>query len=130
MFESVVVKELEEPAPSIVALVEEATRRRGEEPRRREAERSEWEIREAERKRAEAQKESRAELLSIIQKWSVAREFESFFQHLERGIKAVDQPDRSALLERLARARSIFGGIDRPEHFTEWLTPEEQLEEP
>lgn len=63
-------------------------------------------------------------------KWSVAREFESFFQHLERGIKAVDRPDRSALLERLARARSIFGGIDRPEHFTEWLTPEEQLEKP
>ena len=53
-----------------------------------------------------------------------------FFQELERRIQAVDQPDRSALLERLARARSLFGGTDTLVHFNEWLTPEQQFEEP
>lgn len=119
-------RQLAREASTIRGLVDEATRKHEEEMRVWEEQKKKWAIEEAERKRVEAHKESRAELVSMIQKWSTARELESFFQDLERRIQAADQADQKALLERLSRARSLFGGTDTLAHFRGWLTPEDR----
>lgn len=127
---SSIPKELGREAPTVRRLIDEAARKHEEEIRLWEEQRKKWAIEAAERKRTEAHKESRAELLSIIQKWSAARDFESFFQDLERRIQSADEPDKTALLDRLSMARSLFGGTNTLEHFGGWLTPEERFKAP
>ncbi|HEY3349027.1 MAG TPA: hypothetical protein VGM13_04575 [Thermoanaerobaculia bacterium] len=124
---SAVVKELEAASPSIVIEVAEAAHRREEEVRRWEAERKEWEIRETARKKAEAEKESRQDLLAIVQKWSLACQIEAFFKDLERRTAESDEASRTELSSRLSRARALLGGIDALAHFEEWASPEELL---
>ena len=110
-----------------MVLVEEADRRRAEEHRRWKVERQEWEIREAARKGAEAEKESRQDLLAIVEKWSLACQIEAFFKDLESRAAESDEASRTELAGRLNRARALLGGVDALAHFEEWESPEDLL---
>jgi hypothetical protein len=44
----------------------------------------------------------------------------------KRRARDVDDDERERLLDRLERARSLFGGVDALQHFLAWKTPEER----
>jgi len=75
---------LESAAPEIVKLTEEAERQAEQRKREREAQEHEWERQEQERRRAQALKDSREQLLSIVEAWARARQLEDFFVELPR----------------------------------------------
>lgn len=117
---------LEAGAPEIVKLVEEAER---EAERRRlawEAEEKEERRREQERRRAEAVKNSREQLLSIVEGWARARRLEDFFAEMGEASKRAGEQEAAEIKQRLARARELFGGPEAVNHFRAWKTPEER----
>ncbi|HXG71027.1 MAG TPA: hypothetical protein VNJ04_10520, partial [Gemmatimonadaceae bacterium] len=73
-----IAKELEAAAPVISALVEEGQRQAEIERERWALQRREHARQEAERRRVEALKDSREQLLAIVDKWALARQIETF----------------------------------------------------
>jgi hypothetical protein len=112
-----IAKELEAAAPIIAGLVEEGERQAEIERQRWEVERREHARQEAERRRAQALKDSREQLLAIVDKWGVARQIETFFEEATRAAKGMPEHESLALLARLNRARELLGGVDPLGHF-------------
>jgi hypothetical protein len=54
---------------------------------------------------------------------------EKFFGDLTAARDRLTDEQRATMDERFTRARSLFGGSEAIEHFSEWRTPEEHLEE-
>lgn len=121
-----VVRELEQAAPTIADLVKEAERKAEIERKKWEVQREQWAREEAERRWVQAQKDSREELLNIIERWALATRIESFFENVTQGIDGVADDERGELLERLDRARELFGGPDALRWFRSWKLPEER----
>lgn len=117
---------LEQQAPVIVRLAEEAERRAEEARIRWEAEHREYLRREAERRHQQAIKASREELLAIVEGWALATRLEDFFEDVEEGAATLAEDEREALVTRLQRARELFGGPEAVKHFRRWKTPEER----
>lgn len=122
-----IVKELECEAPAIVELVAEGHRQAEIERQRWQEQMENWRREEDEHRRQEALKASQADLLAIINAWAEATRIEAFFLDAESRAADLREDERAALLERLARARQIVGGIDALERFREWRMPEERL---
>ncbi len=118
---------LEDQAPAIVRMVEEAQRQAEEARVRAEAEYRERMRREAERRYQQAIEEGRKELLTIVDGWALATRLEQFFAEVARGAVTLDQVERGALEARLDHARELFGGPDAIGHFRRWRTAEERL---
>jgi hypothetical protein len=95
--------------------------------RRREAQERERQQQERERQQAEAQEHSREQLLEIVEKWSLARSIEAFFDDALRRSKDLDAEHLAAIKDRLAKARAMLGALDALARFRQWKTPEELL---
>ena len=121
-----IVLELESAAVTIATLVEEGERQAEVERRKWEAEQEKWKREEAERRRVRNVKESREQLVGIIDAWNVAKGIEGFFEDAERRAGDLGDDERERLLDRLQRARSLLGGVDALEHFLAWKAPEER----
>jgi len=121
-----IVRELKEAAVVIARLVEEGERQA-------EIERQKWEAQqeirrreEAERRAAQALKESREELLQIIDRWGRANRIEQFFRDAEQRAAGLGDEERLRLLDRLKLAREMVGSVDALEHFLAWRSPDER----
>jgi len=96
--------------------------------------RRQWEIQKAiqeqeerERREKEAYKESREQLLAIVDRWALARRIEDFFQDLERRAAGLEDAEQAALAARLQEAREMLGTMDALRHFSAWRSPGERL---
>jgi len=121
-----IASELERAAVDIARMVEEGERQA-------ELQRKRWEIEEvwrckieAERRAAEARKESRDEIFQIISEWEKVNQIEQFFRVAEQQAASLGEEDRDRLLERLRLARELVGSIDALDHFLKWKSPEER----
>ena len=85
-----------------------------------------WEREEAERRTAKALKESKEELLAIIEMWATSKRLEEFFADAEHNMKNLAEGERTHSMERLRRARKLIGSTDALERFQSWKAPEER----
>src|SRR5690606_2770369 len=69
------------------------------------------------RLRAQALRESKAQLLEIAERWALAQRLGAFFAEIERSLSTQDGESRELLEARLAEARALLGGADALEHF-------------
>jgi len=114
------VKALEAAVPTIVSLREEAQKQAEIEHQRWEAQWREYEKQEQERRRTQALKESREQLIAIVEAWSFARSFESFVEDMQQRVSTLPAEQRDAVLGRVAQARAMLGGIHTLNHFQKW----------
>jgi hypothetical protein len=121
-----IVKELERAAASVARLVEEGERQAEIERKQWEVQQEQWRREEAERRAAKALKESRVELLQIIDGWAESKRIEQFFQDAERRTANLSDNERLKILERLKRARELVGSVDVLDHFMVWRSPDER----
>ncbi|MEY6432964.1 hypothetical protein ABC977_11155 [Thioalkalicoccus limnaeus] len=121
-----IVRELEKATVEIARLVEERERHAEIARQRWEAQREQWRREEEARRAAKAQKDSKEELLQVIDTWAEAKRLGAFFADAER--RAQDLPDeqRERTKERLRRARALIGSTDALERFDAWRAPEER----
>lgn len=121
-----IVRELEKATVEIARLVEEGERQAEIERQRWEAQREQWRREEEARRAAKALKDSKEELLQVIDGWAESKRLEEFFADAER--RAQDLPDeqRERTIERLRQARALIGSTDPLERFDTWLAPEER----
>ena len=85
-----------------------------------------WRREEEARRAAKALKDSKEELLQIIDTWAEAKRLEAFFADAE--CRARDLPDgqKERTIERLRQARALVGSTDALERFDAWRAPEER----
>ena len=121
-----IVRELVKATVDIARLVEEGERQAELERQRWAAQMEQWEREEAERRAAKVLKESKEELLEIIETWATAKRLEEFFTDAEHRLEDLPEDERAPKMERLRRARKLIGSIDALERFQSWKTPEER----
>ncbi len=123
---SAIVKELEQAVVDVARLVEEGERQAELERQRWEARQAQWRREEAERQAAKALKDSKEELLHIIDRWAESKRLEQFFADAERRVADLDTDERLRMLDRLKSARELIGSVDALERFRSWKSPEER----
>ena len=121
-----IARALEREAATIAKLVEEAQHRAELERQRWEEVQEKWRREEAERRRIKAIKDSRTELLEIIEAWGEAKRIEEFFKDAEQRLDGLSDEDRAMIRDRLMQARELLGGIDALGRFKEWKAPDER----
>jgi hypothetical protein len=121
----IIVKELKEAAVVIARLVEVGERQAEIERQKWAAQKEIWRQEEAERRAAQALKESREELLQIVNQWGRANRIEQFFRDVEKRAASLDESERLKLLERLKLAREMVGSVDALDRFLAWRAPDE-----
>jgi hypothetical protein len=121
-----IIKELKGAAVVIARLVEEGERQAEIERKEWEAKQEIWRREEEERRAAKALKESREEILQIIERWGRATRIEQFFRDAEQRATGMGDDERLRLLERLKLARDMVGSIDALERFLAWKAPDER----
>jgi hypothetical protein len=120
------VKELEAETATIARLVEEGERKAEIERQKREAEHLEWLREREEQRRIQAKKESREELLNIVDAWTLAKRIEDFFADAERRAGELGNDEKKMILERLKLGREVLGGTDALRRFRSWRAPDER----
>jgi hypothetical protein len=117
---------LEEEAPVVVKLVEEAERR----ARERQKQEEEEDRREQARERAEALKRARQaakdELRAIVKAWNDAFALEAFFAELSRRAAALESEARTTLERKIESARQLVRSQDAIDRFVSWSLPNER----
>ncbi len=121
-----IVKGLEQAAVEIAGLVEEGERQAKIEHEKWEAQQAKWRREEAERLAAKALKDSKEDILRIIDRWAEANRIEQFFADAERRAAELGDEERNRLLGRLERARELIGTVDALDHFMTWRAPDER----
>lgn len=121
-----VVRTLEGSTGALRELVAEGQRRAEEEQRRWEEQRRQWAREAEEKRRAEALRESRDQLVSIVEGWAWARNLESFFRDIEERASGLSLEEQQAMGRKLAKAREMVGGTDSLQRFGKWLAPNER----
>lgn len=121
-----IVRELEKATVEIARLVEEGERQAEIERKRREAEYERWRRAEEARRAAKALKDSKEELLQVIDAWAEAKRLEEFFADAERMAQDLPDEQREHTIERLRQARALIGSTDALERFGTWRAPEER----
>jgi len=86
----------------------------------------EWRREEEARRAAKALKDSKEELLQIIDAWAAAKRLEDFFADAERRARDLPDDQRARTIERLRRAHALIGSPDALERFDAWQAPEER----
>lgn len=122
-----IVKELVEATAGIASQVAEAERQAEISRKEWAIQRERWEREEAERKRSKALKESREELLSIIDSWNEARKIDEFFSQLEHQASELPELEREQVMERIRAAKSQVGSPDALRRFLQWKNAGERL---
>lgn len=123
---STILKELKREAATIALLVAEGERKAEIERQEWEAKQIIWRQEEAERRRIKAEKDSREELVEIIEAWSEAKKLEQFFADAEQRAAELGDEEKRMLQERLKLAREMIGGTDALQWFRSWKTPDER----
>jgi len=121
-----IISELTKATVDIARLVEEGERQAVLERQRWAAQIERWEREEAKRHAAKALKESKEELLKIIETWATSKRLEAFFADAERRLEGLKEEERVRALDRLRHARKLIGNIDALERFQSWKAPEER----
>lgn len=121
-----IVKVLERAVTEIARLAEAGEREAELERQRWDAEREQWRQEEAERRTAKALKDSRDELLHIIDDWAQSMKLEQFFEHAERKAAFLAEDERRRMLARLKHARELAGSGDALDRFMGWKAPHER----
>lgn len=121
-----IVRELTKATVDIARLVEEGERQAELEHQRWLIQMEEWKREEAERRAAKALKESKEQLLEIIEMWASSKRLEAFFADAEHKLEDLPDDERLPTMERLRRARELIGSIDALERFQSWKAPEER----
>lgn len=120
------VKAPEAQAPHIAVLVEERQLQWEEEQRQWNA-MMQRQPREMELRRlAQAEKESRDELASILSAWSDARWYEEFYRDIERRLASDTSGANKAVMSKLAEAQTLSGTADLLERFITRKAPDER----
>ena len=122
----IIVKELDQATVDIARLVEEGERKAAPELQRWEAEREKWRKEEAERRRVQALKESRAELREIIARWVESNHIERCLQDIELKVADLNDSEKLEVLKRLKIARELLVSTDALDHFMNWKSPDER----
>jgi hypothetical protein len=121
-----IIREFKEAAVVIARLVEEGERQAEIEHQKWEAQQEIWRREKAERHAAQALKESREELLQIIDRWGRANRIEQFFRDAEQRAAGLSDAEKLRLLERLKLAREMVGSVDALDRFMTWRAPDER----
>lgn len=121
-----IVRELEGAAVDVARLVEEGERQAELERERREAQYAQWRKEEEERRTAKAIKESKEELIQIINGWVESERIEQFFMDVERRAAELDTDVRQVVLDRLKYARELFSRGNSVERLKSWKLPGER----
>lgn len=121
-----IAREIDAAAPKVAALVEEAERQETIERTQREAAFVKWKREDAEQRRLQNIKESRADLLAAIDAWGAVRRIESFFEETERRAGTLAEEQAAAVRERVRRARTLIGEADALGRLLAWKAPEER----
>jgi hypothetical protein len=124
---SSIIKELEQAVVEVARLVEEGTRQAELEHQRWIADQEQWRRKEAERRSAQALKDSRKELLQIIDAWAESRRLEQFFAEAENQIACLTDDKKTMMAERLKLGRDLIGSTDALDRFMGWRSPDERL---
>lgn len=121
-----IVRQLEKATVEIARLVKEGECQAEIERQRWEAQQEPWRREDEARRTAKALKDSKEELLQIIDTWVEAKRLEAFFADAE--CRARDLPDgqKERTIERLRQARALVGNTDALERFKAWRAPEER----
>lgn len=118
---------LEKAAPHIARLVAAAEKEAEERRRRWEAQQREWAKEAQERRRQEAFKQSRDELLAAIDSWAFVSRVEAFFADAEKRAQALGASDAAQISDRVRLARGLIGDLDSLAKLRRWRTPAERL---
>jgi hypothetical protein len=121
-----IVRELEKATGEVARLVEEGERQAEQERQRWAVQQEQWRREEAERRAAKALKESKEELLEIIEAWATSKRLGEFFADAERRLDDLPEKERQRTKERLRLARKMIGSIDALDRFWSWKAPEER----
>jgi hypothetical protein len=121
-----IIRELERESETIVRLVEEGERQAEIERQQWEAQQEQSRREEAEAKAAKALKDSKAELLQIIEYWGEIKRIEAFFQDAEKKAAELGENERLKILERLKLARELIGSVEALDYFKAWRSPDER----
>lgn len=123
-----IVRSIEDAAVTLVDQFAQADRR-AEIARQERLAAEEKRRREEDRHRAEQSvRESREQLLQVIQQWSHAMTVERFFDEVERRIDDLPPGDRAAIGERLRLARQFVGTRSPLDVLLAWKTPQERYQ--
>lgn len=121
-----ITRELSKAADEIAQLAAEGERQA-------EVERQRWQLQmatrrreQAERDAAKALKDSKDELLEIIEAWAAAEQLEAFFADAESRAQELSHEPRKLAIERLRQARDLIGSTDALARLTSWKTPRER----
>ena len=117
---------MEKATVEIARIVEEGERQAEIERQRWEAQREQWRLEEESRRAAKALKDSKEDLLQVIDAWAEAKRLDAFFADAERSAQDLPDEQRERTIERLRRARALIGGTDALERFSAWRAPEER----
>jgi hypothetical protein len=120
-------RELRAAIPTIKAMLEQAERDAEVQRQHWEAQSREIARQQEERRRAEALKTSRDQLLAIVERWALARRIEEFFHDVEQNAGRFGEDERARLSARLGVARQLLGGLDVLRHFSVWQSPADRL---
>ena len=121
-----IVRELEKATAEVARLVEEGERQAELERQRWAAQMEQWDREKAERRAAKALKESKEELLEIIDTWATSKRLEAFFADAECRLEGLPKAERVRMMERLQYARKLIGSIDPLDRLQSWKAPEER----
>jgi hypothetical protein len=121
-----IVRELRGAAGEIARLVKVAQKEAEKEHQRWEVMQQQWRQEEAHKRAAQALKDSKDELLSIIDAWGRSNRIENFFQEVELAIAALNEDDRSRFSSRLQLGRQLIGDLNPLERFSAWKSPQER----
>ena len=117
---------MEKATVEIARIVEEGERQAEIERQRWEAQREQWRLEEESRRAAKALKDSKEDLLHVIDAWAEAKRLEEFFADAQRRAQDLPDEERERTIERLRRARTLIGSTDALERFSAWRAPEER----
>ena len=120
------MRELERAVVDVARLIEEGERQAELERQQWEVQQAKWRREEAERQAAKALKDSKEELLQIIDRWAESKRLEQFFADAERRVAELDTDERLRMLDRLKSARELIGSVDALERLRSWKSPEER----
>lgn len=112
-----IIRELEKATVEIARPVEEGERQAETERQRWEVQREQWRREEEARRGAKALKDSKEELLQVIDTSAEAKRLDAFFADAERRAQDLPEEQRERTIERRRRARALIGTTDALEQF-------------
>ncbi len=121
-----IITELERAVVNIARFVEEGERQAAIERKRWEEQQEQWRREQERRRTAQVLKESKEELLQIIDKWAEANRMEQFFRDAEGRASTMNDDEKPRMLVRWRLARELVGSIDAFDCFAQWRSPDER----